>query len=438
MVQVSLDEICPRCEQLWTARNPNYLPPSDGQQSPGDPDGNMPHPECRHLHREHGRYRRPQNPLAQFLNAGWGRPIKALRWSSTAGADRGAYSCDAIMDHPHAVVTYQPLIGSGVDLDPHRTRLKACMEAIERFTVFMAPRCALHWGTASQLRDCVGIESSAHGDTPGWWCETNHLQSGSMRLLLLEWVQWSDLCYTGLRSVEGLAVVTDSTGYAVHSDAGQAVVGGLTECIERAGMASLWRDGLRFAWRRGSYPSRADVTVRACESLGYWCVAAGCELKQGGHACIAFLRRINESVDGPALVCGAGGGLDPRRALTHAVTEAHGMLQHAQDIWPREADPALSTVYEHFLFYLRSDHAEWLWQSLRLSYLPEIDCPMAKGVNPDPLGAAQQFGEDIFVVDRGNRLTDYLGLHAVQVIVPGLERLDRKRPGPEGLPFPVV
>ena len=78
-------------------------------------------------------------------------------------------------------------------------------------------------------------------------------------------------------------------------------------------------------------------------------------------------------------------------------------------------------------------------QSLEIDTLPEIDCP---GIDThevsDLLCGVRDFPDDIFIVDRGNRLTDYLGMHAVQVLIPDLEYLDRQRPGPSGLPFPVA
>ncbi len=343
------DEVCPRCVRLWQARDPHNLHLSVSQQGQAEGNVGIPHPECSRFHRGELHKSRFPERLDDFMIAGHDRPIKALLWSSSPDTRHEIYSCDAVMEYPHALVSQQPLVGSGADQDPRRACLKACMEAVERCTVFMMPRCAMHWGTSSELSGTQPTESPSDGGTLGWWCETQHLQSGGTRLLRLEQVQWPELCYAGLRPNNNAEVAKDSTGYAVHDNADQAVLGGVSECIERAGLAALWRDGPDFVWRRESYPDQADNLARASEILGYRCVALGYELKGCGYACMVLVSRDIAS-EGPALIAGAGGGLEPCHALNHAMIEVHSMLQHAMDIWPREADPTLPTVYEHFLF----------------------------------------------------------------------------------------
>jgi ribosomal protein S12 methylthiotransferase accessory factor YcaO len=200
----------------------------------------------------------------------------------------------------------------------------------------------------------------------------------------------------------------------------------------------MWREGAHAVVRAEGYPTQAALLARTSHSLGYRSVALHYELKNCGVASLVLLKRDSDS-PGPALVAGGGGGSCVSVALDHAMLEAYGMLQHAQSIWPRDDDLGYFPAYKAFLYYLERDPADRLWKHMGIDSLPEIDCPArddeGASVNFEILHSYQ---DDIFVVDRGNKLTDYLGLHSVQVIVPGLEVLDRKTMRSGGLPFPLA
>lgn len=432
------DHECYWCARLWNERNPNLSRKNASRDGSNIPKSMvLPHPECRRIHCGEDRSERSER-MRGFYRASSGRPIKEMAWCPDRENDSVAYSCDAVMDFPHSLVSADPIFGSGTDVHARGAMVKACMEALERFGVYMPPRSGLHWGNESELRGAYSKQLSENSGRPGWWSEVHHLQTGQTRLLPLEQVQWPQLCYAGARNVEVDKTAKDSTGYAVHEDNTLAVTGGFNECIERAALAAMWREGAHALVRAESYPPQAALLASASSSSGYRSAALHYELKNCGVASLVLLKRDN-AFPGPALVAGGGGGSCVSVALDHAMLEAYGMLQHAQSIWPRDDNPSFSQAYKGFLYYLEREPADQLWKYLGINSLPEVDCSACEDEDVSALfERLRSYQDDIFVVDRGNKLTDYLGLRAVQVIIPALEALDRESMRNVELPFPLA
>ncbi|WP_434045371.1 MULTISPECIES: YcaO-like family protein [Sorangium] len=380
-----------------------------------------PHPEC---------LRHPPIVAAAgpALDVGPAAPIKELlRLPSPPGSPAIAV---ATLDPPRAMPPSPRLVGRGVDWDPELAALKARMEAIERYCACMPPRAPLHWGTPEAFASRVPAAVAAPAGQPRWWCQAQEIAGSAERVIPLEYVQLASLC-----AVRAPLVRADSTGMAVHVDRQKAIAAGLIEALERAGLAQMWSRGASFRVEAPAFPEPSRRLVDACRRQGYRPTALLATPAQGFTACMALLRRQDTS-PGPALVCGAGGGWSLAFAIERALMEAYAQLQHAIEVYPSMPSPGLPHPHDHFLFYHDEARAAGLLADWNVEAAPEArDIPAAPAGEEAPRPAPPALGA--LVVDRGNALTDHLGLSALQVLLPHLRPLAPDTPGPAGWPTPL-
>lgn len=434
---VEITAPCPWCVRAWFPRSGGELviPQASFLASLPraqliDPDGSpahapfFPHPEClRHPPLRPGPKDagETEERLEALGVASGFTPVKALFESDVPqGAPTVAI---AYVDPPSSRPGHRTLTGRGVDLDSRLARRKAIVEAIERFSLFLPPRARLHWARPEKLG--ASIPELPFGLPPEqrWWCEATRLSDGAPRFVPLETVVHRYVC-----KVERPLAAADSTGMAAHLTRDAAVTAGLLEAHERAGVSQLWAARAPPRWERSSWPPAADALARTCEALGYEAVVLAHQPFQGTLVCFCLLLRMSRE-RGPALVAGCGAAFTPEDALVKALLEAYAQLIHGLEVFDDPPAPEGSDdPYSRFLFYFDRTRRDGMlrdWQVREGPALPFPSLPAASS-RPPPESLA---------VDRGNVLTDDLGLSVVQVLLPSHPAWDAGS-GPSGWPLP--
>lgn len=293
--------------------------------------------------------------------------------------------------------TEEPLVGQGVDASPELADVKARMEFLERMATYLPPRAKVTWGRASELLGALLPVGDAEKDR--YWIET---EAGA--LLPLEYsVEWSRC------RVPDPVVRADSTGMAAHPDRAEAIRIGTAECLERAGIVRTWRRGIEVVIDTETFPvSVRPFTVPIAE-MGYRIFAFSDEPVPGFTACTIVLRREKDT--GPSLLVCSGGEWSSEGALLKGLREAYGQLVHAIDIWPKVQAQTAPRSYSQFFYYLREENAARLMDHWGISRAKSI------AFRATPFAPREV---DVSVVERGNVLTDSLGIHVVHVITPAL------------------
>lgn len=367
---------CPECTWRWLPRAtfgdeapyvalPHREPTATVETKEGrlGPAPFYPHPECARRHDA------PRvAPVADALS-----PIKAIRVVGTAG---DLHVRQAIADRPRPGPDRPFLAGCGVHEDAAIAERIAIVEAIERDCAHRAPRAAIVDGETSDLEVCEGIPRT-HG---GPFVVAHVVDSGALRLLPLEFVELAS------RSSRPHPLVTaDSTGIAVHDSVEQAIAAGTREVAERIALDHFLGQPRGVAWDLDTLPVAERVRLRFVAALG-WSVTVFPMRPALGHvACLVTLVRSDAL---RATRWGAGAGRTSAQALRRATLEAVGQVLvggGASDVRPLT-----------------------------------IERTVAFTGTTEPHGAALTRDAERVVVDRGNRMTDALDLHARHVIVPAL------------------
>lgn len=366
---------------------------------------------------------RPEGRLEE-LAADLAGPVKAL-WLKAVPAG-GPQVAIALADAPRFMPATPGLVGRGVDWQPAAARRKAMMEVLERYCSCMPPRGPLCWGTASDVR-ATGAPVGAPDDAPRrWWVEGAGTRSQRCFLVSLEYVQLASLS-----TVEEPLVRADSTGMAVHPARESAVAAGISEVLERAGIEIALRARLGARWDLRTLPPEFAPLIGLLTEWGYSVTIASVYPVPSFIACAVFLHRRDDAGPGPWLVCGSGGGWSAGTAAERALFEGYAQLLHALEIWPDRTPRDLARPYDHFLHYLDATAAKSLLSAWGIAEAPAVPFPA------DPPGAsAAEATLEAIAVDRGNVLTDYLGLSAMQVVMPGVPRLSPSSTAPGGMPHP--
>jgi ribosomal protein S12 methylthiotransferase accessory factor YcaO len=321
-------------------------------------------------------------------------PIKRL-WRKATAAGAPAIAI-ALADPPRHLAGAW-LVGRGVDEDPELAERKAMMEVLERYAAMTPPRARLRFGTSDELRARIARGVDAPAGEPRWWLEATRMADGAPVLVPLEYGQLASIT-----TVAAPLVDADSTGMAVHVDRDAALSTARDELFERIGLVQICGG----AGAEAAAPQLGLTSALA--SMGYavrvltTLVSSGAPGDAFTAAAVLLVRRPDAG-PGPALIAGAGGGTAPEHAAKRALFEAYAQLQHALEIWPAPPRTGLPRRYDRFLHY----------HDPRAAKLLLAAWPVAR-VRPAPPGPL-----DLLVLDRGNAVTDALGLHAVHVIAPG-------------------
>jgi hypothetical protein len=373
----------------------------------------FPHPDChRHLPFEGSSESGPQLPVGPLS------PLKSLWLEPTAeGAPAIA---GAIIESPANVDPPEELVGRGIDWDPTLARLKATMEALERYCASRPVRAPVRSAEGCEILERRTRLPMKISETKlRWWAELERLGEGGARLVPLEYLQLGSKC-----RIRDPLVRADTTGMAAHPLRDAAVEIGLAEVVERAGLKTLWMTTIQWVWDKARLPTDLAPWIAIIERLGYDVLMTATSPVPGFVSCACFLVRRGE---GPALVCGSGGGRTSLLAAERALTEAYAQLHQAKALAPTAPLPGLPRPYDHFLYFLDPAPARGLLESWGVARAPRVDFfePVSRSAPPEFL-----------VADRGNVLTDHLGVSVIQVVAPMLEPLDFETRGTAPWPTP--
>ncbi|MCR6850382.1 YcaO-like family protein [Bacillus sp. IBL03825] len=417
----SHQKFCPICIKLWLPRNwSNYTFDHDTFKEVDF--SYYPHPECK-VHIPTLTQVKTEVRPSPF------GPIKMIRYKKVPPG--APYIVLALVDPPLHMSQNSILVGRGVDYDLDLAEKKAIMEGLERYCACSPPRARLHWGTPTDFQDSTAV--IVNDPSPRWWCEANNLTTPNKVMIPLEYVQLESLC-----TVKNPIVKRDSTGMAVHPDYEACLKVGITEVLERVGLVQFWGKPLSNVWSPHTFPTQTTKLAKVCEMIGYEIITAITNPIIGFTSCIVILHRNKESGLGPALVCGSGGGWNTSEAINRGLTEAYAQLLHALEIWPCEPEPNLPRLYDHFLYYLDMERANMLLDTWCVRNIPKVSIDNIVEIESEVNIKNLHIGTDILTIDRGNVLTDYLGLSAIQVMVPELPLLEMDTPGSDGLPHPFA
>lgn len=129
----------------------------------------------------------------------------------------------------------QIIVGRGIDFDPEKARLKAVMEALERFSLYHQPSAKLVWtSTQNSFISPLVVPTDSKNR---WWIETLDIRDGSSNQIPLEFCQLTSQC-----TVNSSLGIGSSTGCAAHFSLPEAIETGFFENIERL-ILQKFRDG---------------------------------------------------------------------------------------------------------------------------------------------------------------------------------------------------
>lgn len=306
--------------------------------------------------------------------------------------------------HPHHDVG--AIVGCGVSAVRAEAKMIAIVEVIERLSSHLPARAPLEYG-APEVFAARCIPCQAPRAIPRWWLSADRLDLDGEVLVPIEYFQLARTC-----KVRDPLILADSTGIAVHTDMALALAAAEAEVHERALLWEVMAGRPDWRWPGAAASPQVTLYLGACRELGYTALVMG---RTRQHTLVAILLLAAGPGPYPALVAGAAAARTPELALHGAMREAYGKLLHAlhTGVGPPCASPEVARA---------------LLERWQLDRTPAVDAP------PEPQWQLQPIAG---VADRGNVLTDALGLYAIQVVVP-----DFPRPGADttihGLPSPFI
>lgn len=260
--------------------------------------------------------------------------------------------------------------GMAYSSDPAEARMRAMMEALERYGLeTFDPRDAVA-GSFNELtseavdpRD-LALYAPEQYTAPGFplrpfdpneaypWVRATTLD-GRQRLIPAGFVSWN--------TPNNRLVRETSNGAAAHTSRDEALLRGLCEIVERDAIMLTWY--ARIAPPRldeDGLPEETATFLAAARAGGYRVSLRLLRLDHGVPVVLAVARRSDGVV--PALMLGAGCSPDVRRAAASAVREMFTLyvasLQAGPEAWT-DPGPAewLRTPPQHLHFYARGAHA---------------------------------------------------------------------------------
>lgn len=333
---------CRHCRDLWRRQ--------------AEPDAYAIHPECLAIH----------DGAASSIVPGSG-PVTSFGWLDVNGPPV-AFARGPV---PLAGGT-GVLDATATDLDRGMAGTKAIAELLERQTAYLRPRAP------------VRLQMDSDTEGARWSVQARSLVDGEGVLIPAErFVLASQTSSSGPGS-------GDSTGIAVGPGSRAAVVAGLLESVERAGVAAMYRGAP--TWR---VPT-AHLTgpfVGALNRQGWWIDVVGCEYIGFAVAvCVASHVEFRRSIGGAAA-----------RSDVSAAVEAAAAEAYMKSI----AFPDSGRVIAAATGLLGTEE---IW--------PDLPGPAtAQAPTADPLEIVRRSGRDAAVVDRGNPLIDAIGWRAAHVVL---------------------
>lgn len=360
-----------------------------------------PHPDCSLPHP-------PMRLALEDLSAGPLSPIKALRhFPPISGAP---YVCQAIADAPSHLPVRPFISGAGVAPSLRGATHIATIEALERDCALRMPRARTVSGRAD-IDVVPGFEDMAQ-DSNRRWVEVVSVKTNENRLLPVEYVQLGSCC-----SEPDPIALADSTGMAVHHHRASALDAGIREVAERVAIRNLWRNGVSHAWDLRTLPPPEAELVAALRACDCEPILLPMGRVLGHETCLAMGLGCTFRDGELRPLWGAGSAARAEEAANKALNELYGQIVLAKHNERIEAERGPAPERILALISKGSDSL--------LPYPAQSRVPIAI-IGEQP----------IYMVDRGNILTDSFGLRSLQVIIPSLYPAKDPLPLRDGIPFP--
>ncbi|WP_328334795.1 TOMM precursor leader peptide-binding protein [Streptomyces sp. NBC_00455] len=341
--------------------------------------------------------------------------------------------------------------GYGRSRDYRTSELTAILEALERYGG-VAPgglRTTVR-GTGRELAphavhpDVFGRHPDESYDDPGfryrrfdpdqplWWVWAHSFAAGEARLVPEALAYY--YCHR-LRGDDPVSYYEVSNGCALGSSWEEATLHGLMETVER--------DAFLCTWYTRTVPPTIDLdscrdprvplqTGAITASTGYRVHAFDITTDYGIPA--VWVMAAHPDRQGPALLCTAGAGLEPERALLNALNELGPILSDVIRRYPDEAERAAEMVRDPRRVVTMPDHSALYAHpeaAHRLDFLfggpvigvdeiggPDRLRPDRDDVTVDLRAAVGRVGE-VLVVDQTTPEHRAGGFSCVKVLVPG-------------------
>ncbi|MGY6020851.1 TOMM precursor leader peptide-binding protein [Streptomyces spinosirectus] len=341
--------------------------------------------------------------------------------------------------------------GYGRSRDYRTSELTAILEALERYGG-VAPgglqtsvRGTFHeLGPHAVHPDVFGRHPGESYDDPSfryrrfdpdrrlWWVWAHSFATGSARLVPEALAYY--YCHR-LRGDDPVSYYEVSNGCALGSSWEEATLHGLMETVER--------DAFLCTWYTRTVPPTIDldschdprVPLQAgaiSSSTGYRVHAFDITTDYGIPA--VWVMAAHPDRKGPALLCTAGAGLDPERALLNALNELGPILSDVIRRYPAEEERAAQMVRDPHSVVTMPDHSALYAHpeaAHRLDFLfggptigvdevggPDRLRPDRDDLTADLRAAAERVGE-VLVVDQTTPEHRAGGFTCVKVLVPG-------------------
>lgn len=406
---------CPSCRGLWAAEAGAFAGTTRHSAH-----ASVVHPDClEHLEHPCGvelRLPLTSPPEGMSVHAPDG-PLLGQRVIEEKAA--GLWSSDVVLTVPGGTRKYPAIVGGGVASTADDALTLGWIEALERRCSLRRPRARLVFAgrpPGPTLRP-VATES------PTWWAEARTLDGSAA------WVPLQDTVLASQWRGKSLST-TDSTGMAAHTSKASAILHGLRECVERAGLHHWWTQQ---GSRRCSVHSRVATALLRGSSLALprseceaWHVQIGAWHVAG---CLIF----TETSEGFTAAFGGGAALDDDAAVRAAWKEAFQMHTAPQLTIARDGQLVFGAAVGHTS----------VADDFRVRFLTDFpassDCPKPAEAGADTTewdmvaSLLKAIDRPVATVDAGDGLTDALDLHVLRVVCPGISRLTPDTCAPSGL-----
>ncbi|MDX8000178.1 hypothetical protein FE394_13445 [Xenorhabdus sp. Reich] len=303
------------------------------------------------------------------------------------------------------------LVGRGIDPDPDYALLKARAEAVERVSAFCRPAEEIHFALPKELKGHIHsailnlLDLHHETNNPRWWISCHNRIDGSPSFLPLEFVQIESLA-----TVKNPLVFADSTGMAVHSVYEKAIQNGFYEALERAILKDIWQNGLPSVHIANTDIIDNDLSLYI-EQLGASIWFSHINLEDNYHFYLALF--LGDGIDSPALITGNGVNSSNQQAKNHAVSELYGQLIHAFEIWPTfipDEKPKLDSGFKANMMKNVADKT--------LIQLKFYDSCKKNIYSYNHYNETNKVTDDCLIINRSTPLSELLGFHSVQCIIP--------------------
>ena len=354
----------------------------------------FPHPECR----------RHPNQFGEIKNLPVASDLGPIVWESCrAPTVRGAPHVGYAKAHNPLIAPSAFTFGRGVSFQSALAERKACIEGIERMALRMPPRGETRYGMPDEL-DLEYVTFDNQPVAPCWWAAADTPENGRRVYVPLKSVQ------LGARQPNNCPIVIDSTGAALHYDKETCLSSALLEVIERSTLAASLCDDDWTLILDETLPDDVRHVLKFVESHEMCTRVFYAKGLASMSCCYAFaVSRADEVLIGAAA---AEESVDAVRKAVHEL--------YACTVTENEFSTELSR---------QSMPLKHLAELILLDRLrqPFIECCSKLDLSLFP-------GKLAFV-DRGNGLTDALGLHAFQCVAPHL--WPPQRALPTGIDWPM-